>query len=296
MIRRTVGIIGGGPGGITAAIQLQRYGISTIMVERQRLGGLLRNANRVENYPGFPGGIRGDALADLMISQMDQLGVEVLMDTVQSCHWNGSEFILQTIANQITCEFLILASGTKPVSLPQNVVDPSARAAVYYEVTDLPPCQQAEIVIIGGGDAAFDYALHLCSHQRVAIYYRGEKPRCLLLLWQRASLSSTIQINPLTQVVSVCCDGNGKPVLTLYRQGDYLVKRADFVLVAIGRQPALDFLSSDLLQQMDTLEREKRCFRVGDVRNGLFRQTAIAVGDGMRAAMQIAQSLQEVTL
>jgi len=296
MIYRTVGIIGAGPSGITAGIQLTRYGISAVLIEGKCPGGLLRNANWVENYPGYPGGISGEELAELMTRQMEQIGVEVFADTVQLIEWNGTEFILSTRAAQIYCTQLIIASGTKPIHLPEGVVHHSAKAAVFYEVTQLPCSHPAQIAIIGGGDAAFDYALHLCPYHQVAIYHRGAKARCLPLLWQRATRSPAIQIHPLTQLVAVHDDGKGGLELTLEREGERLIQKADFVLAAIGRQPALDFLSPALFQQMHELERKNRCFRIGDVQNGFFRQTAIAVGDGMRAAMQIAQSLQEVTL
>ncbi|MGB9640481.1 MAG: NAD(P)/FAD-dependent oxidoreductase [Anaerolineales bacterium] len=291
MIQKTVGIIGAGPSGITAGIQLTRYGISSILIEGKCPGGLLRNANWVENYPGFPGGISGEELAELMTRQVEQTGVEMVTDTVHSVRWDGTTFILNTANNPISCDLLILASGTKPILLPGDVVHHSAEAAVFYEVTQLPRSLPAQIAIIGGGDAAFDYALHLCRHHLVTIYHRSEKAGCLPLLWQRASLSPMIQITPLTQVVSISRAGNGRLELALLRQGENLIQQVDFVLAAIGRQPALDFLSPALLQQMDELERKKRCFRIGDVHNGFFRQTAIAVGDGMRAAMQIAQSL-----
>ncbi|MFZ5810031.1 MAG: NAD(P)/FAD-dependent oxidoreductase [Chloroflexota bacterium] len=292
----TTAIVGAGPSGITAGIQLTRSGISAVLIEKQQPGGLLRNANWVENYPGFPGGIGGEALANLMTRQMEQTGVEMFAEAVQSIHWDGTAFILKTSTVQISCALLILASGTKPIPLPEDVVHPSAKAAVFYEVTQLPPCRQAQIAIIGGGDAAFDYALHLCHHHQVTIYHRSSRARCLPLLWQRATLSPAIQINPNTQLISIHDDGKGRLELTLQCQGERQMQRADFVLAAIGRQPALDFLSPALLQQMHQLEQEKRCFLVGDVHNGFFRQTAIAVGDGMRAAMQIAQSLQEVIL
>ncbi|MGB9641196.1 MAG: NAD(P)/FAD-dependent oxidoreductase [Anaerolineales bacterium] len=296
MIHRTVGIIGAGPSGITAGIQLTRYGISTILIEGKHPGGLLRNANWVENYPGFPTGISGEDLADLMTRQIEGMGVEMITDVIQSIRWDGEVFILDSAKNQISCNLLILASGTKPIQLPENVVHHSAKAAVFYEVTQMPCSHPAKIAIIGGGDAAFDYALHLCPHHQVTIYYRGAKARCLPLLWQRAVIAPTIQITPFTQVESIHRSGNGRLELALHHRGENHTQQVDFVLVAIGRQPALDFLSPALLQQMHELERKGRCFRIGDVHNGFFRQTAIAVGDGMRAAMQIAQSLQELTL
>ena len=70
-------IIGGGPAGITCALQLHRYGLKPLLLEKRELGGLLWNANLVENYPGFPNGVRGEKLIGLMKKQIERIGVEV---------------------------------------------------------------------------------------------------------------------------------------------------------------------------------------------------------------------------
>lgn len=289
-----VGIIGGGPSGITAAIQLTRYGIPTILIEGQKLGGLLRNANWVENYPGFPNGISGEDLSDLMVSQMKNVGVNVVSDTIQMVDWDREYFVLQTHSEPIICELLIIASGTQATHLPQEVIHPSAEKFIFYEISQLPPLMQRQIAIIGGGDAAFDYALHLCRQNQVVIYQRKPMARCLPLLWQRANLSTNIKIHSEMNVIMIRRLESGKLELTLERRGEKIIQYSDYILAAIGRHPALGFLSPNLLAHVDELERDKLCYRVGDVKNGFFRQTAIAIGDGMKAAMQIAQSIKEV--
>jgi thioredoxin reductase (NADPH) len=72
-----VAIVGAGPAGMTAAIQLKRYGIPFVLLEKERIGGLLWNANLVENYPGFPAGVSGPKLVGLIEKQMERVGVEV---------------------------------------------------------------------------------------------------------------------------------------------------------------------------------------------------------------------------
>ena len=89
-------IIGGGPGGITAAIQLKRYGLEPLLLERRELGGLLWNANLVENYPGFPNGVRGEKLVGLMRKQVERLGVEVRREEVEQVDWKENHFTVTT--------------------------------------------------------------------------------------------------------------------------------------------------------------------------------------------------------
>ncbi|MFA4852164.1 MAG: NAD(P)/FAD-dependent oxidoreductase, partial [Bacteroidales bacterium] len=77
-----VAIIGAGPAGIACTIQLSRYGIMPLLFERDIPGGLLKNANLVENYPGFPGGIKGTKLIEKMTRQLDMAQVTVIHENV----------------------------------------------------------------------------------------------------------------------------------------------------------------------------------------------------------------------
>lgn len=290
-----VGIVGAGPAGITAALQLTRYGIPVALFEAHQPGGLLRNANWVENYPGFPAGIRGQQLADEMTRHLQAVGANVIHQEVHTADWDGSEFLLHTESTILRCHFLIIASGTQAVHLPDGIVKPEASDSVFYEVVHLPQRREAQIAIIGGGDAAFDYALQVSQSNPVTIFNRSQTPRCLPLLWQRASQSSAIRYVPNAQIQSIERRAGNKLEMILNQNGERKIETAELVLVAIGRQPALNFLSSTLQAQLDSLEQACRCWRIGDVKNGLWRQTAIAVGDGMKAAMQISHMILEVT-
>ena len=79
-----VTVVGAGPAGIAAAIQLTRYGIKPVVFEGNVIGGLVHNANRVENYPGFPKGIHGHHLAELFTEQLVEANIEVQKETVLS--------------------------------------------------------------------------------------------------------------------------------------------------------------------------------------------------------------------
>ena len=81
-------IIGAGPAGLAAAIQLGRYGVPALVLERGEPGGLLRNANLVENYPGFPQGISGRELVELILAQAHESGIEIIPSEVTRLDWN----------------------------------------------------------------------------------------------------------------------------------------------------------------------------------------------------------------
>ena len=281
---RQIVIISGGPGGIATAIQLQRYGLEPLRLERRELGGLLWNANLIENYPGFPNGVSGSKLIGLMKKQVERLGVEVKREEVMEVDWNESCFKVVTQKTERTADYLVIASGTKPKPLP-NVVSPFAKNKVFTEVWPLLEEVGKQIVIVGAGDAAFDYALNLSEKRNfVTILNRGETVKCLGLLSDRAAREPRITYRARMAVRQIKTDETATRLLV---QCEAEAFEADYVLFAIGRDPNLDFLSEEVRHREKELTEAGRLYFVGDVINGLYRQTAIAAGDGLRAAMQI---------
>jgi len=126
-------IIGAGPAGVTAAIQLKRYGIPFTLLEKERVGGLLWNANLVENYPGFPAGVSGPKLVGLIMKQMERIGVEVKFDSVVELQYDGNSFQIRTSQAEYSPRYVIVASGTRPNPIPL-VIPMSAKDKVISDV------------------------------------------------------------------------------------------------------------------------------------------------------------------
>jgi thioredoxin reductase (NADPH) len=285
-------IVGAGPAGISAAIQLRRYGIPFVLLEKERIGGLLWNANLVENYPGFPAGVSGPKLVSLIEKQMERVGVDVTFDSVLRVHYNKTSFRIQTLQTEYHARYVVVASGTKPIPFPLTVPT-VAQNLVFSDVYHLSRETNKRIVIIGGGDAAFDYALNLTKNRNsVTILNRGRDVKCLRLLWERAVADPAIEYRAETPVGSVDLDETqpergGETVGRLKvrtEAGESL--NADYLLFAIGRIPQVSFLPDEILNN-----RLDSVYFVGDVKNGRFRQAAIAAGDGLRAAMEIYSHL-----
>src|SRR5512133_491414 len=108
-------IIGAGPAGITAAIQLSRLNVGFILLGKSKPGGLIRNANFIENYPGFPMGITGDKFAELLRRQLMMHEIEITNDEVISVNFADDEFIVRSKLQEYRSIYLIVASGTEPV-------------------------------------------------------------------------------------------------------------------------------------------------------------------------------------
>ncbi len=285
-------IIGAGPAGLAAALQLRRRGVDFILFERQRVGGLLNNANWVENYPGFPGGITGEALVDLFQRQVMQLGVEVKYEEICSLDYAAAQFQAETSQAIYLAPFAILASGTIG-HVPQDIHPPeNLRDRVLTEILPIKDVSGKQLVIIGAGDLAFDYALNLGRKNQVLILNRSGEHKCLPLLRERAGEMTGVSYREQIQLVGVeAGDQAALKLQTIFPGGTQSIP-CDYLVYAIGRGANTGFISDRVRQAMDEFEQNGILFCVGDVKNGIYRQVAIAVGDGILAAMQIIKTLE----
>lgn len=287
-------IIGAGPAGLASAIQLRRYGIHPLLLERGEVGGLLRNANLVENYPGFPRGISGARLVKLFTRQASNVGVVVTQAEVTSIAYDQGLFQVRTSQGSYLSRLAVIATGTKPLRIAGLFIPEELQDRVFYEVHELLKVEGKCVVIIGGGDAAFDYALNLAKKNHVTILNRGEKPKCLPLLWERARGVDSIAYQDQTLVQKIRkCPTSGM-LVDCQTQACELQFHADYLLIAIGREANMDCLSADFIQQTPMLEKQGILYIIGDVKNGIFRQTSIAVGEGILTAMKVYRYLKEI--
>lgn len=285
-------IIGAGPAGLTTALQLKRFGIPTLLFECNHIGGLLQNANLVENYPGFPQGVTGPKLVRLLKKQIEHIGVEILPEKVSNIDYDSERFVVTTDQDEYYAEIAVIASGTKARQFADGFIPENAKSRVFYEVRDLLEIADKEIIIIGAGDAAFDYALNLAQKNRVKILNRGTQVKSLGLLQKRVKENENITYLEDAQVKRITISGNERLTVKVAHRDNLEIMDADFLVGALGRVPNLDFLGEGIQQIESELVERGILHFVGDVHNGIYRQTAIAAGDGLRAAIQIDQLLK----
>ena len=286
-------IVGAGPAGLAAALQLKRYDITALVFERGEIGGLLRNANLVENYPGFPRGISGPKLVALFEKQARQAGVQVTFEEVTSLSYQDGLFQALTPRGAYQARVAGVASGTKPRTFTDFHIPEELKDRVFYEVYPLRRVKGERIAIVGAGDAAFDYALNLSRHNQVTILNRDGETQCLPLLLKRAGLVSAIHYRPHTAIRKITSAADSLLLECSGPEGRVLLE-ADYLIGAIGREAQIDFISDIILQIAQELEDQGRFYWIGDVKNGLFRQTTIAAGQGILAAMKIYTTLKEL--
>jgi len=284
-----IAIIGAGPAGIAAAIQLKRYGLTPMIFEGGDVGGLLKNARLVENYPGFPKGITGPGLVTKLKQHLKRTGFEVVNEKVTELDYSESRF--RIYAGLIfSAEIVIIASGTRPRMPDKPIINEQVRDRVFSEVDPIRNIADKRVIIIGAGDAAFDYALNLAGKNEVIILNRSSRIKALHILQEETAQSPNIKYFEDTSVRKINESGDGCVTVTSEREKRTIEMEADYVIFAVGREPALSFVTDNLKKQMLELQDDRKLYLIGDVKNGIYRQAAIAAGDGVRAAMEIYRS------
>ena len=104
-------VIGSGPAGVTAALYLVRSGCSVILFEKMAAGGQILQTEALENYPGYPKGIKGYELADLFAAHLEGLPVTHSRDAVESVSGEAGNFVVQAGGKEHSCRTVIVCSG-----------------------------------------------------------------------------------------------------------------------------------------------------------------------------------------
>lgn len=277
---------------MAAAIQLKRYGIIPMVLEQKRAGGLLWNANLVENYPGFPGGIPGPALVAGMVRHFEGHGLEIVQETARAVDYRDGWFVVETNKADHAARVLVIATGTKPNRFPDGFIPEKVNHLVYYEVSELPRIKNKQILIVGAGDAAFDYALNLAELNQVLILNRGSEVKALPLLQERVQTNQRIRYMENSEIYRIRLEDEEMVVQLTVPEGRIEFNCA-YILGALGRTATAPRISEGIQSEINRLQSTRLLHIIGDVKNGIFRQTSIAVGDGVRAAMQIFSLLKE---
>ena len=279
-------IVGGGPACVSAAIQLIRSNIDILLVTKE-IGGSVRNANLIENLVGFPGGISGDAYVALMQSQIEGFKIPVLRTTVLSIQKGDNDhgLLIKSESHEILATHVIVGLGTQPKKMGLTGEEPAfQKKQLFYEYFNTRPFVFGKkILVIGGGDIAYDYALNLSeTAQKITILQRSAVAKSLPLLQTRVKTNSNINLISQIRPIEIQSSENGVNLICESDQGN-MTYESDLILIAIGRTP--NTLVINLSE--DDFSVRKRLFYVGDMKNGIFRQISIAIGDGMKAAMDI---------
>jgi len=289
-------IIGGGPAGLTAGIYTSRDKLKSLIIEKGIIGGNMNNAEIIDNYPGFPEGVNGPELADLMHRQAKKYGLEnITAEVIAIKNW-GDKKLLETSNGDIIAGVVIIAGGSEKVKLDiPGEKEFTGRGVSYCTTCDAFFFRNKNVVVVGGGNSAIYEAMHLTKFaSKIYIIHRRDQLRATAILQDRARAETKIKFILDTIVKEIQGkDFVQKLVLENVKTGKKSTLEVDGVFISIGLKPntgfVKDLLSLDKQGHIITDENMNTeiagIFAAGDIRSGAIRQITTAAGDGTIAAI-----------
>ncbi|MDK6471995.1 thioredoxin-disulfide reductase [Gardnerella pickettii] len=309
-VQKNVIIIGSGPAGYTSALYLARAGYSPLVIAGALTpGGQLMNTTEVENYPGFADGILGPDLMEAMQKQAEKFGAQILLNDVISVDFNGDLKAVTTDDGvTYTSKAVIVSTGSqvRKLGVPGEQ-EYSGRGVSYCATCDGFFFREKPIVVIGGGDSAFEEALFLTRFGScVTLIHRRDSFRASKIMVDRARKNSKINFVLDSVVCSVNgVDGDAQSVTVKnVKTGETQNIEASGIFVAIGHSPSTSFLDGALdlnedgtisVQGASTKTSVPGVFAAGDVVDSVYRQAISAAGMGCRAALDAQAYLNDLT-
>jgi thioredoxin reductase (NADPH) len=300
-------IIGGGPAGLTAGLYTSRAQLKTLLVERMIMGGQVMTTTKVENYPGFPGGIDGPDLMVRFQEHCQEFGLEVAYGEVENLVDRGDTKSLTVDGKEILARAVIVTTGAEPRKLGvPGELEFTGRGVSYCATCDGAFFRNVPVAIVGGGDTAVEEALFLTRFaSKVYIIHRRDQLRATSLLQERVRNNEKIEVLWNRTVKRVEGDTSGVKSLEMedVLSRDKQSLPLEGVFVAIGVTPKAHFLAEVLkLDEEGYILTDAECrtsmpgvFAAGDVRKKILKQIATAVGDGAIAAIMAEKYLEELT-
>jgi thioredoxin reductase (NADPH) len=302
---RNLIIVGSGPAALTAGIYAARANLAPLIVSGKDLGGSMALTERVENYPGFPGGVGGFELAQLMQKQAERFGSELLMDEVVAIELSAEPFQVQTYGGVQTARSLVIATGRSPRKLGvPGEAEFAGRGVSSCATCDGYFYRDQRVIVVGGGDAAIKEALFLTKFaSEVIVVHRRDRVRAEKVVEDMARSHGKIRFIWDTVVAEIFGeDGVQGVILQNLKTGDKSRLEAQGVFTFVGNAPNTDLFKGQLeLDEAGYIITDDRqmtsvrgVFAAGDVQESVAWQVATAVGSGARAAMQAEEYLAEM--
>lgn len=324
-----VAIVGGGPAGLAAAVYGASEGLKTLMVEREAPGGQAALSSRIENYLGFPAGLRGSDLAMRAVTQARRFGVEILSPQQGSAIRVDGPFRYLKLSDgtEVSCHALILALGVQWRTLEVPGIERLQGAGIYYGAgaTEAISCRDEDVYIVGGANSAGQAAMFFSQYaRRVTMLVRGASLAATMSQYLIDQIENTenIHVEPRTRVTAVHGEDRLRAIsVTCDKSGETQTVPATALFIFIGAEPCTGWLNGlverdergFILTGPDLLESGKRpkgwmldrdpglletsvpgIFAVGDVRHGSIKRVASSVGEGSVAIQFVHQYLSKV--
>jgi thioredoxin reductase (NADPH) len=302
---RDVVIIGSGCAGLTAAIYSARANLKPLVIRGLEAGGQLTLTTLVENFPGFPKGVQGPELIELMEKQASVFGAEFKDGHVTRVDLSRRPFVLEAEGETIETRTLIIASGASARLLGLD----SERKLLGHGVSTCATCdgyfyRGKEVVVVGGGDTAAEDALFLTRYaDQVNVVHRRDQLRASKIMQDRLFRNPKVKFVWNSLVSDVLDVERGEVTgikLKDAKTGDETIKHCDGVFIGIGHSPNTSLFRGQLEMNetgyLITHDGSKTnvpgVFAAGDVQDHIYRQAITAAGSGCMAAMDAERFLE----
>lgn len=288
-------IIGGGPGGYTAALYAARAGLDTLVLEKLAAGGQMAITPQIDNYPGFEEGIDGFLLGQKMQQGAERFGAKTKNAEATAVQLEGAVKSVDTGAGTFWGKTLVLATGASPRALDvPGEKDMAGRGVHYCAACDGVFYRGKTVLVVGGGNTAAADALMLSRiAKKVILVHRRDSLRATKIYHEPLLNARNVEFHWNSTVTEVL---HGEKVTGVRLQnlitGEETTVSADGIFVSIGRAPATELVRTQL--ELDpgcyvmADETTGTClpgvYAVGDVRAKALRQIVTAVADGAVAA------------
>jgi len=297
-------IIGGGPAGLTAGLYTSRARLSSLLIERGMVGGQIVNAEQIDNYPGFPEGIGGFELGELLHRQATKYGLETVIAEATAIELQDNQKVVKTTEGDYASRAVIVASGSDRVKLGvPGEEEFIGRGVSYCATCDAAFFRDQRVVVVGGGNAAINEALQLSKFaSKVIVIHRRQELRATRIMQEKAFAESKIEF--LWNTVVEAVEGEDFVKRLRLRQvttGEKSVLDVPGVFAAIGFKPNTDYLKGILpLDATGAIITDSKMateiagiFAAGDIRSNSGRQAIAAAGDGAIAAIYAERFIAE---
>ena len=286
-------ILGGGPGGYTAALYAARAGLDALLVERLSVGGQMTLTGDIDNYPGFPEGVDGFELGMRMQQQAERFGARTEYAQVTGLDLKAEPKVVTTDSGTLYARTVVVALGAGPrkLELP-NEERLTGRGVHFCAHCDGAFYRDKVVALVGGGDSAAAEALHLARlAKKVILIHRRDTLRATKLYHQQLLNLPNLEIRWNSAVTALAGEErlSGIQVRDLI-SGDEEDLQVDALFVSIGRKPASYLLEGQLTLDRGYIPADESTeteipgvYAVGDIRTKHLRQVITAAADGANA-------------
>lgn len=300
-------IIGGGPSALSAAIYTAREDIDTTIYEKAVVGGIVAVIDKIDNYPGFPNGIEGYALAEGLEQQAKRFGTKIEFGNVTSIKQDGDLKIVTVDEVEVRARAVLISTGRRYSKIGAPGEEEYFGRGVHYCAT----CDGAfyygkKLIVVGGGNSAVQEAIYLtrfASHIDLMVRSTMRASEILKRDLQELVDAGKVTVHLNTSINEILATNNHVSSVKITKDNKPMTMDIDGIFVFVGMNPNTSFIDDSLikLDEFGFIKTDAELqtsmsgvFASGDVRCGATMQIASASGEGVTAAKSIREYLHNL--